>query len=139
MKLKITPSETFQADDEFLKFLLKILRVKCLGNIEYERLILWDEYLNSGIIKVQGNRKLSTKTILVSAFNNLRYKKKDKYYTVEVDPDQVLPYTNIKLASIVDLINDGNMEMRGYPIVTQVFNDTAENLYNYYKIFKGVI
>ena len=139
MKLKIVPTDTLPVEKEFLDWLIQLLKVKIYKTtFDTKRIFAWDEYINTTVAGLS-NRKLSTKRLIVSAFSNLVYIKYEKYYCIEIDLNVVVPYTNYKLVDMIKLINDGNLDMRGYPFITNAVREIERNLNNYYKIYKGAI
>ncbi len=106
------------------------------SNIDDRQLDRFDNYINENL---QINfidklpRFLKSRDILLSAFKNLDIRKQGKSYIIDIDPLKFIPNTNAKFIDIVRLINYGNMEINGYPIIDNTFDYFANNLQDLYQ------
>ena len=60
----------------------------------------------------------------------------DDGYFIEINPGIYLIDENLTVYNYWKLINYGTLEIRGYPLVTDVFNDIVMRINDYYKIYK---
>ncbi len=106
------------------------------SSIDDRQLDRFDDYINKNI---QINfidklpRFLKSRNILLSAFKNLDVRKQGKSYIIGIDPLKFIPNTNAKFIDIIRLINYGNMEINGYPIIDNTFDYFANNLQDLYQ------
>lgn len=59
----------------------------------------------------------------------------DDKYELKID-ENIIYKDNIKLISLVKLINFGNLELRPYSIYTNEFNEITDNIDNLYIVYK---
>lgn len=119
-------------DEDFVVYLIRIIKIYGLTHLDKRRLDLWTEYLNS-IYETHSGRKLNARDIVVAGFSNIVYKSFPSSYSIQIDESVKLPYTsNILLYNICSMINNGTLDMKGYPI----FNDTFEYIVNNIKGIK---
>ena len=59
----------------------------------------------------------------------------DDKYELKID-ENIIYRDNIKLISLVKLINFGNLELRPYSIYTNEFNEITNNIDNLYIVYK---
>lgn len=136
MKLVIDYS-LVNGDEKFIQYLIKLMQTLYIKYLDAKRLSSWDEYLNSGIIKSIGNRKIYCKNIIVSGFSSLRYEKyNNREFIISIDQSAVFPSTFVKTISLVKLIDNGNTERKAYPIFTKVFKYIENNLEVLYKSYR---
>lgn len=136
MKLVIDYS-LVDGDEKFIQYLIKLMQKLYIKYLDIGRLSSWDEYLNSGIIKSIGNRKIYCRNIIVSGFNSLRYEKyNNRKFIISIDQNAVFPSTFVKTISLVKLVNNGNTERKAYPVFTNVFNYINDNLEILYKSYR---
>lgn len=115
-------------DEEFIKYLIRIIKIYGLTHLDKRRLDLWTKYLNS-IYEVNSSRKLNARDIVVAGFSNIVYKSFPSSYSIQIDESKKLPYTsNILLYNICSMINNGTLDMKGYPIFDDTFKYIVNNI-----------
>ena len=115
--------------DSFVEWLIEQIQQHFIGSINPQRLIVFDNYFKNfdwGFIDKK-THFISTKQLLISAIYNLRYRKTMNSYTIEINPNAVIPSTSAKFIDIAKLVNYGNVELPAYPIFTDTFDYIADN------------
>ena len=119
---------------EFVLYIIKKLQEYIIGNINDEKLVFIEEYINQNY-KSMYRKHISARDVLVSSAMNLTYQIYANKFTVEIDSKQILYGTNAKLYDICKLINFGVLGIRSYPILTESFDyfkDNLDYMYEYY-------
>lgn len=123
---------------DFCNWLMPQIQEYLEKNINEKKLEKINIYLNgekSILFDYSGKRILSAKNILLGGVHNLRVARILDKYTIEINPNILIPNTSAKFIDIVKLINYGNMSVQGYPIMTKTMDYFADNLNKYYLKF----
>lgn len=76
--------------------------------------------------------EINSLEILDQALKKLLITKNGKYeYTIKID--KKLKYNNVSLESWITIITYGNREIKGYPILLDIFNFTSDNITEIYE------
>lgn len=124
-------------EDEFYYYLLKYIERYAPGKINRKKLINWDIYFNS-YSKLTNNfkKELSSYEIIISGIYNLIYIKQDKVVRILIDPSQKLPGIDAKINVLCEMINEGNLLLKGYPFFTYIFDYIKKNLNSIYDLYE---
>lgn len=125
MEIKINNPDGYQLE-EFCNEVIKEIRTQLLSRINFKKLSLRDDYLNSGKVFtfVGSKRYISTISIIHLALNNLVVKNNKTHYLISINENLKVYGTDNKLVDIVKLIEYGNQELPPY----MVFRDTFDNI-----------
>lgn len=130
MKLLITTDKKLLLNHEFCDWLIMQIRKKILLDINIKKVAIWQLYLEKILAdKILPKQKISADNIILQGINNLEYIYTD--YSIEISVNNKINIQNldqVKLISIIKLINYGNKDIVGYPIFTDTFNYFAENI-----------
>ena len=123
---------------EFANWLIPVFQDVLKNSINKDKLINWDNYLNSERVskRLGFNRKMSTLSILLAGSYNLKVVTNNVESRIEIDSNSIIPNSNAKFINILKLINYGNLSLSGYPIYEDTFNllaDNADELFNEFK------
>ena len=118
MKLIIFNEED-KYDDDFITYIMKKIAVGVLGGVDKDKLIPIDEYLNGNekIKEMTELEEISAYDILHLGMKNLEAIKTPGSYTIQINEDARIG--RIHIHSLCELINYGNLEIEGYPIITK--------------------
>lgn len=119
---------------EFVLYIIKKLQEYIIGNINDEKLVFIEEYINQNYKSIY-RKHISARDVLVSGAMNMTYQIYASKFTVEIDSKQILYGTNAKLYDICKLINFGVLGIGSYPILTESFDyfkDNLDYMYEYY-------
>lgn len=68
---------------------------------------------------------------MYTGLRTIQIQKTDSKYIISFDKFARVANSRAKLYSIIKLITFGNMEINGYPIVLDLFNEFADNISEY--------
>lgn len=124
-------------EDDFYSFIINYIEKVGIGRIDRKKLINWDLYFNS-FSKLTNNfkKELSSYEIIISGIYNLIYIKQDKVVRILIDPSQKLPGINAKINVLCEMINEGNLILKGYPFFTYIFDYIRKNLNSIYDLYE---
>lgn len=135
MKLIIFNEEK-KYSHEFVEYIIKKIAVKVLGGLDEEKLIPIDEYINNDekLMEMLETDSVSSKEILRLGMKNLTYIDVGDSYTIFIDDNARLG--RIKISALCELINYGNMSVKGYSIITDSMNEIADNFQDYVRLYR---
>ena len=144
MKLEIPIQiDKFKIDIRFIKLLIPYIKHNILQNINNIQLSNIDRYVEeSNILNDYKTKNVTFKSrrIIIMAINNLTVNKGKDYYIIEIDNNIIYPGYSITLENLCKLINFGNMDIKGYPIITNAFNHITVNVRGYFnRYFKTTL
>lgn len=120
--------------DNFCIYLIERLQQQA-ANTDYNiRLLnLWDDYLQV----VFPDLKLNTSQIIRLYFDNQIFKQDRDNYIITVDPN--IKISNIPLEQIAQTISQGTLDIRGYDIFSDIYNEIASNIDVIYSTWEASI
>lgn len=120
--------------DNFCIYLIERLQQQA-ANTDYNiRLLnLWDDYLQV----VFPDLKLNTSQIIRLYFGNQIFKQDRDNYIITVDPN--IKISNIPLEQIAQTISQGTLDIRGYDIFSDIYNEIASNIDVIYSTWEASI
>lgn len=118
----IIQSNSKDLDKEFIYVYLPDYIYKAfLLTVDETRLKEFDEFFDIDSLK-----------ILIRALKNLLITKNGVYeYIFKVN--KILKYNNVSISSWINVITYGNREVKGYPILIDLFKSLSENIKTIYK------
>lgn len=116
-------------DDYFIKWLIDLIKFKLLIYLNHEKLTQFNNDFNQ---KLELNKEIDIKKVVLVSINTLRYRKINNVYIIEIGNDKI-NYNGLNLNTICKLLNYGNTELKSFPIYSNVFNDIKSNIVEYYK------
>ena len=114
----------------FINFLIKIIKNGVITKLSLNKLKMWDKYLDT----INKNHE-SAKEIILISLSELVYIIEDNYIIITINNNYVLSKLHLKLIDAIKLINFGNMEIKGYPIISDTFQYIEKNIKGYEKRF----
>ena len=119
----------FNCDDMgFVLYVIRFLRSYIIQETNYRKLAALDAYLNSPNMFGDAVRILSCRAIILSAANNLVFKRFHDEIVITINNNKKFAGLNAKLYDLCKLINYGTVSVPGYPIFTEAFNYVADNI-----------
>ena len=120
---------------EFIDWLIPQMIDHLIDSIDEDQTDRIDLYLNGeGSIGESINKKISSYNILVGAMNYLTYSNVDeRVYRIFIDPNIYIPNSQLTFAGMVQLIDEGNLQLSPYPIWTKTieyFDGNVNDLYD---------
>ena len=129
----IVPNNSETDQSSFIIFLINKLKKHLLSILNEREIYRWDAYLKKARItwgSINPKFQPSVKNILIGAINNIIYESFKDKYIIKIDENQYIPDTIIKYVTICNLINDGCLDMMGYPVFTNGENYIINNFDN---------
>lgn len=124
-------SNNIDLTDFLTNYIPKKLFNYVLLNLNEDKLIQLDEYLNKHL-----GIKESSIDIIEYGFNNMFISDTGTGFIVMIDNNILIPDSSQKLINIINLINYGNLEVRGCNIVSQAFNYVESQLNNMVLLYR---
>jgi hypothetical protein len=114
---------------EFIFWLIRKIRDYFLININSDKLI-----------NLQSNedyKNIDLFSCLIQCFNSLQYRKYPGKYVIQVNPNTIISQPRAKLIEVCKYITYGTLNIKGYPIVLDIFKYFAENLDEFLEEFQN--
>lgn len=136
MELRIFDKDQFVTVD-FGKWLIPHIRSKVISSIDKTKLSALDNYLaETALIKPLSKTPPKTFDVIVFIANNLKCEGTDGEIYITVSKTAFVPgFDRLKAEIAAKLINYGNLEVKGYSIFTDSFNEIAKNIDTYVGLF----
>ena len=129
----IVPNSSETDQKPFIIFLINKLKKYLIENLNEKEIYRWNDYLKKARIawgSINPKFQPSVKNILIGAASNIIYEDFRNEYIIKIDENQYIPDTSVKYVSICNLINDGCLDMMGYPVFTNGENYIIKNFNN---------
>ena len=123
----------------YLQYVVKKLQQLIFKSIISDKLIQFNKYFNDNKeIFSENGRILDAKTIILTGANNFKIATYPLHYVIEMDKNQKMPnFTTFKVYDLCSLINDGNLELKPYPIFTDCIKYINTHINNMYEVYKS--
>lgn len=126
--------------DKFCEYLIGMMREYLLTEIDKMQTKRFDDYIKEkGIIKsiYRNGKTPMVKDILVASTSHLIVNKVNSNYIIKLNPNAKIPNTSAKFIEIIKLVDEGNLEVKRYPIYSDMTDFFAKNLYYFYNKWLG--
>lgn len=138
MRLFINNPSHENLDKFIYEYIFPEIQLIFTYNLNISRCTNWTKYFHKidlGWITYKNHKTIipSAYEILLAGLKNLRVLNCHNHYIIEINPNEIAPKTRAKLIDICNLINYGNLEMPGYPIFENTFNEVLIHLPDLYK------
>jgi hypothetical protein len=139
MTLLIEDKQGF-VDLFFGKWLIPKITADIINRIDKSKLLKWDDYLtNSSSLARIYSKNYRAYDVLVFAAKNIICTGTKGSIVIKIDDNIMMPgFDRVKVKDLVKLITNGNLEVKGYPVVSDVFNDFANNINKYMRLYYQV-
>ena len=123
-------------DDAFISWLLRIIRFEIIKSLDDKRLISFNEKVESEeLFESKSNKKFDVRKAIILSLNDLSFRKVKDTYIIEISGDKIFPNYNVKVKTICNLLNYGNISIPGFPIYSNAFQHVKSNLKRYYEMY----
>jgi len=136
--MKLIIDDVSDVKESFCPFIIHIARLMLNHRFDKKKVSNINKYFTEVFPHPQLNGDAYNATdILVEAFNNLRYmNEKDGKFVIYIDEEMNYKNYPIKLITLCKEINFGGMGVRGYPIITDVFQQIQLDMRRYKNMYK---
>lgn len=122
---------------KFCQYLIFRLKSWFYLNTDFKKLIVMLNFALVIFNREYKNQKLSTERFINFLFKNLNIVTFEEYYLITFDETVIVSEFNEKLFTIIQFIDNGNLEIAPYPIFSEMFDYANSNLSKIYQEFKG--
>lgn len=130
MRILIRSNDVYTAN--FVKFSIRWIRTYGISSINKKKLLKSTKYFQT-ILK---DDTISSYDIVVTGFRNLVFRRIRDGFIIEINPNIPYKMTNAKLDVLCKTIDQGNLELKQYPIFTDTFQFYCDKIKEVYQIFK---
>ena len=121
---KIKISKDSSIPYEYVSYVSETLKRLIISSIDDRVAKKTDRYFSE--LFSDKNINWNTKQIITFGANNLTIKIFPKYYVIDINDNICIPTTKYKIKAVCKLINDGNLEVKEYPIFDDCIDNVAE-------------
>lgn len=133
------PRRTLKTDLFVDSILISYIEDVLTEMINPQKLIIWNNYFkdnNLGWITYKNKTVIPTAyEIIFAGIKNLKVYKYPDHYVIKINPNKILPKSSAKLNDICNLINYGNLSIKGYPIFSEGFELISKQVPYLYEAF----
>lgn len=135
MRLIIKNPDKINLDD-FCEYLIRIMQIYSsdISGLNAKLIAQWNEYLKV----VFPEQHLDVKRVLKDFFKNQDYIIQNGNYIIGVDKNIKIPTTDISIERVAQTIEEGNLDIKGYDIFTQVYQKISNNIVTLYENWAGM-
>lgn len=124
-------------DDNFYDWLIDKIQQFGVGIIQKNKLYEIDKYINEvSEFKSIFRKSFISYEILCAFFYNLKTTTYWDKVVIEVNPNAIMPSSNVKIITLARLITYGTLNLQGYPLVLDVFDYFEENIDTFYEMYE---
>lgn len=115
---------------DFCDYLIEEMQLRIYTELNIDLLNSIESVVND-ILKA--DTYLILPLVISESVNYLIWEKyNDKDYIIHLDEQKKIPNTNLTYFEVIKLINFGNLQLNAYPIYTNLMEDMAKDLQEYY-------
>ena len=134
--MKLLIEKSLDYNDDFVEWLLGVIRDDVLTRINENYLDNMEYYLNTMLSNsTLSNDKVDLYAAILQILDHLEYINGFSHYHIQINPIARLSGTKFKLLSIAKFINYGNQDMPGCGVFTESFSRIGDNLTEYYRTY----
>lgn len=131
MKLKLVNDQRYT--EPFIRYLTKAVKAEIIANKNVRKLIPFGEMLDRLDIKATPN------IVIEKALKEIKYRKIESAdevgYEIYLNEDAMFD-AKYKIIDLIKLLENGNMELNGYPLFTDAFKKIKEEINDQYKLYQ---
>ena len=113
-------------DKDFLEHLIKFFPNMIFVKSNMRKISSIDKYLQETIFL--DKHKYSAKQAINVVLKNIVYKTDGKTAIIEIDSAAIFPFYTFKVKDIAKLIDNGNLEIKGTHIFSELFSYIKDNM-----------
>ena len=141
--MTFTIQQTVDIDDYFIEWLLDIIKIQCQTAIKPHKLTrLNDRIVNSEQFDVT-SKSFNLYKEMQRVVRSLRYRKVKDCYVIYIPSNIYISNTSIPLSRLSRFVCYGDLQVKGYPILSdtiqRVIANIAKYIKRYEKLFYGGI
>ena len=131
--------EIKEDNEAFSNWLLQIIKQEIISNLNIRKLKLYETYIKESNVFEFDEKTLNNFNLTNVIYTFIKTLRKDIYKNNYVYHFNLhLKYSTVTFYEIVKLVNYGNMDVIGYPIITDVLDNIRNNLDKYEKMYESL-
>lgn len=131
--------EIKEDNEAFSNWLLQIIKQEIISNLNIRKLKLYETYIKESNVFEFDEKTLNNFNLTNVIYTFIKTLRKDIYKNTYVYHFNLhLKYSTVTFYEIVKLVNYGNMDVIGYPIITDVLDNIRNNLDKYEKMYESL-
>lgn len=134
--MKLLIEKSLDYNDDFVEWLLGVIRDDVLTRINENYLDNMEYYLNTMLSNsTLSNDKVDLYATILQILDHLEYINGFSHYHIQINPIAKLSGTNFRLLAIAKFINYGNQDVHGCGVFTESFSYVENNLVEFYGMY----
>lgn len=121
---------------DFCDYIIRLLQAysQDTSKLSAKLITQWDDYLS--VVFPEQNLKVID--ILKQFFNHQIWSKSEDSYIIQVDKNIKITGSDLQIEKIAQTIQAGTLDIKGYDIFTQVYEEVASKMSILYKTWTGM-
>lgn len=138
--MTITVPKENDYDVDFVNWLIEYTKTYIISSLDEQKLKRIDSYIKENkVFQSIFKKTISSKDAIFIALNNLKFTEYPNRFVISINPNSVIPGTQIKVLNVSKLINFGTLSILGYPIFVKNFKYIEDNLETLYEKYEEEI
>lgn len=114
----------------FMQWLKRRIRLEAMAKVEKINFSTLEQY-----IKDNFDIDVDIYSLMLNCVNNIVIKDVGNDYILSINENQKYKNTQVFISTLVKLVDSGNFDIKGYNILTSVFNNIKANIKKYYLLY----
>lgn len=114
----------------FMQWLKRRIRLEVMAKVEKIDFSNLERY-----VKDNFDIDIDIYSLMLNCVNNIIIKDIGNDYILSINENQKYKNTQVFISTLVKLIDSGNFDIKGYNILTSVFNNIKVNIKKYYLLY----
>lgn len=114
----------------FMQWLKRRIRLEVMAKVEKIDFSNLERY-----VKDNFDIDIDIYSLMLNCVNNIIIKDIGNDYVLSINENQKYKNTQVFISTLVKLIDSGNFDIKGYNILTSVFNNIKVNIKKYYLLY----
>lgn len=114
----------------FMQWLKRRIRLEVMAKVEKIDFSTLERY-----VKDNFDIDIDIYSLMLNCVNNIIIKDIGNDYVLSINENQKYKNTQVFISTLVKLIDSGNFDIKGYNILTSVFNNIKVNIKKYYLLY----
>lgn len=129
MRIEIK-SDSELIDKDFGYFLIELIQEEIRNKLNPLKLVKLNKYIKENeVFKSVYRKHITCEEIIIIGSRNLICKETSTKIIIEINNNILIPgLDRVKINSACKLINYGTIDIKGYPIFTNIFNEFTNNI-----------
>lgn len=122
---------------EFSDWLVQVIKQEIISNLNPRKLTVFEDYIKESNIFNLSEQTLNNLNLTNVIYIFIKTLRKDTYrHTYIYSFNSHIKYDTVTYYELCKLINYGNSEIKGYPFITDVLSNIANNIKDYEHMYE---